>query len=250
MSSGQGAGDAVDRRAIVAERMTAQTVAGETVTTVVLLGRLCRAAADQMSAVGAAVGLMSESGSAGVVASADERSFELDELQFSLGEGPSHDAFTMRRPVLIADMDSSEGRAWPIYGAGALEWGVTGVFAFPLHIGAAAFGVLTIYAGDGRPMDQEQLNMALAYAEVATELLLDGDFSPSDGSLHPGVERVLTNRAEIYQAQGSVMAQLGISLPEALVRMRAHAFSQDQSLAELAALIMSGEVVLGLTTGE
>ena len=46
------------------------------------------------------------------------------------------------------------------------------------------------------------------------------------------------------------MAELGISLAEALVRMRAHAFSQDQSLAELAALIMSGEVVLGLTTGE
>lgn len=250
MSSGQGAGDAVDRRSMVAELMSDQTVVGETVTTVVLLGRLCRAAAHQMSAVGAAVGLMSESGSAGVVASADERSFALDEQQFSLGEGPSHDAFTMRRPVLVADLESAEGRAWPVYSAGALESGVSGVFAFPLHIGAAAFGVFTIYASHTGSMTYQQLNMALAYAEVATDLLLDGDFSPSDGSLHPGVERALTNRAEIYQAQGSVMAQLDISLAEALVRMRAHAFAQNQSLAELAALIMSGAAVPGLTTAE
>lgn len=243
MSSGQDAG-AIDRRAAVAALMSAQTVVGEIPTIVVLLERLCRAAALHLFATGVAVGLMSESGSQGVVASADERSFLLDELQFSLGEGPSHDAFTMRRPVLIADLESSEGHSWPIYSAGALESGVSGVFAFPLHIGATSFGVFTVYTSGNGGLDHDLLGMALTFAEIATEILLDGDSAPADGSLHPGVEAVLGYRAEIYQAQGVVTVRLGINLAESLVRMRAHAFSHDQTLAELAALIMSGDVGL------
>lgn len=244
MSSDHGAGDAVDRRVVVAELIAAQVIAGETITPMVLLERLCRAAAQNLAAVGVAVGLMSEAGSAGVVASANERSSLLDELQFTLGEGPSHDAFRMRRPVLIANLGSSEGEAWPAYSAGALEAGVSGVFAFPLHIGAAAFGIFTIYLTSAGPLDREQLAMALTFAESATEVLLDADSTSSDGSPHPAVETALGHRAEIYQAQGSVTVTLGISLAEALVRMRGHAFSHDQSLAELAALIISGDVVL------
>lgn len=250
MSNDQGTGDDINRRAVVAELMSAHSVPGETITTVALLGRLCRAAAQYMSAVGVAVGLMSETGSAGVVAGADERSVVLDELQFSLGEGPGHDAFTMRRPVLIADLTSHEGQTWPIYSAGALESGVSGVFAFPLHIGAATFGVFTIYLGDISPMGSDQLNMALTFAEIATELLLDADSAPLDGSLHPGVEAVLSRRAEIYQAQGVLTVKLSIGLAESLARMRAHAFAHNQSLAELAALIMSGHVDLASTTDD
>jgi hypothetical protein len=249
MSGGQHPGDqgSVDRRVIVAELMAAQTIAGETVTTVVLLGQLCRAAALNLAAFGVVVGLVSDAGSAGVVASADERSADLDELQFTLGEGPSHDAFARRRPVLIADLRSSEGDAWPVYSAGALEAGVSGVFAFPLHIGASTFGIFTIYISGAGALDPQQLRMALTFAEIATEILLDADSSSPDGSLHPGVETALTYRTEIYQAQGYVMVQLGIGLPDALVLMRAHAFVNDQTLAELAALIMSGEVELAPT---
>lgn len=248
MNNGEGAGEPLDRHGAVAELMAAQATAGEDTTTVALLARLCRAAAQYTSALGAAVSLMSESGSVGVVASADQRSFVLDELQFALGEGPSHDAYTRRRPVLIADLQSSDGEAWPIYRGRAIEIGVNAVFAFPLHVGAATFGVLTIYTSGTPRLDAEQLKMALTFAETATEILMDGDPEPQDGSLHPGVEKALSNRTVIYQAQGSVMVQLGVSLSEALVRMRAHAFAHEQSLAELAALIMSGDVVLDSTT--
>ena len=249
MSDNHSAGDdqgSVDRRTVVGELMSAQTIADETVTTVLLLERLCRAAAQNLAAVGVVVGLMSEAGSVGVVASADDHSAEFDELQFTLGEGPSHDAFRLRRPVLIADLGSPEGEAWPIYRVSALEAGVSGVFAFPLHIGASAFGVFTIYISNAGPLDYQQLRMAITFAEIATEILLDADSTSSDGSLHPGVEAALSYRTEIYQAQGFVMVQLDISLTEALVRMRAHAFSHDQTLAELATLIMSGSVVLTL----
>ena len=70
------AATAVDRRALVAELMSASSdsVEAEPASTVILLGRLCRAVAEYMSAAGVAVSLVSDAGSAGVVASSSELS--------------------------------------------------------------------------------------------------------------------------------------------------------------------------------
>lgn len=65
---------------------------------------------------------------------------------------------------------------------------------------------------------------------------------PGGGSHHP--QSVVTYRTEVYQAQGILTVELGIGLPEALTRLRAHAFRKDQSLAELFRQVMSGEVLL------
>ncbi|MDQ3156889.1 MAG: GAF and ANTAR domain-containing protein [Actinomycetota bacterium] len=236
---------AAGRRALVAELIAIQSVDGESLGMVVMLEQLCRAATHNLGVVGVAVSLMSNAGSVGVVAGADKRSVSIDELQFTLGEGPSHDAFALRRPVLTADLQSGDGRKWPGYSAAAQEAGVHAVFAFPLHIGAAAFGVLNVYVSRAGPLEFQQLTMALTFAEIATEVLLNEDTDTENGRLHLGVETVLNYRAEIYQAQGAVMVELGVSLGEALVRMRAYAFANDQSLAELASGIMSGDIELG-----
>lgn len=244
MSSDESLDEAMEPRAVVAALMAAQVVAGEAPGTGILLTRVCVAAAQHLAVLGVAVGLMSDTASVGVVASADQRSADLDELQYTVGEGPSRDAFRMQRPVLVADLGSPEGRAWPVYSDTAVEAGVAGVFAFPLHVGAATFGTFTIYADAGGGLGYQQLRIALAFAELATEILLDADPAPADGSLHAGVERVLSHRAEVYQAQGVVMVELGISLAEALARIRAHAFLNSQTLAEVSALIISGDLVL------
>ena len=41
-------------------------------------------------------------------------------------------------------------------------------------------------------------------------------------------------RFEVLQAQGMAMVQLGVSLGDALARMRAYAFAQDLSLSRVA----------------
>jgi AmiR/NasT family two-component response regulator len=38
----------------------------------------------------------------------------------------------------------------------------------------------------------------------------------------------------LFQAQGMVMVQLGVSIGEALVRMRAYAFAEDRRLTDVA----------------
>jgi AmiR/NasT family two-component response regulator len=46
-------------------------------------------------------------------------------------------------------------------------------------------------------------------------------------------------RAELFQAQGMVMVQLGVSLADALARIRAHAYATNRPLREVAADIVA-----------
>ena len=41
-------------------------------------------------------------------------------------------------------------------------------------------------------------------------------------------------RAELFQAQGMVMVQIGGTISEAMARMRAHAFAEGRGLSEIA----------------
>jgi AmiR/NasT family two-component response regulator len=56
----------------------------------------------------------------------------------------------------------------------------------------------------------------------------------SDPSSNAWVELNTLSRAEVSQATGMVMAQLGIDAAEALVRLRAHAYATDRSAVDVA----------------
>jgi hypothetical protein len=205
-----------------------------------ILHRLCRSLTANLDITGAAVILMSAGESDGVAAASDERSRALGELPFAMGEGPCHDAYIARRPVLTPDLREVPGGRWPGYASAALSSGVHAIFAFPLHVGAASFGVLDAYAERPGSLSIEQEAMALTFAQIATEILLDGDLTTPYGKLDPGLSTALDGRAEIHQAQGMVVVDLGIPPAQALARMRAYAFASGTPLIELARKIIDG----------
>jgi hypothetical protein len=204
-----------------------------------LLDRLCRSAVTRLVVAGAAVNLMSADGSDGVAAASDQRSRDVEELQFTTGEGPCHEAFKGRRPVLTPDLSSVAGGRWPGYASAAQASGVGAVFAFPLNVGAVSFGVLDVFTDLPGSLSTDQLAMALTYAQIATEILLDGDLT-TDGRLDAGLSTALDSRAEIHQAQGMLLVDLDVKPAEALSRMRAYAFSHDRALIDLAHDIIDG----------
>ncbi len=212
----------------------------EAVGPVALLSVLCRSLVKNLAVTGAAVQLMSEAGSQGVLAYSDERTSALVELEFTLGDGPSREAFAARRPVLIPDLRAGRNDRWPGYLAESVAAGVGAVFAFPLNVGAAGFGVLDVLCDEAGPLSEDDLGMILTFAQIATEILLDGRLTTYDGHLDPELAAALDPRSEIHQAQGMLMVILDVSLAEALVRMRAHAFSRGRPLIELAREIIDG----------
>jgi GAF domain/ANTAR domain len=208
------------------------------------LDGLCRTLTSDHGLMGAAMNLMSAAGTTnGVVAASDDHSRDVDELQFATGEGPCHEAFAARRPVLTPDLRSVIDGHWPGYSSAALDAGVGAVFAFPLQIGAVVLGILDVFADQPGSLSQEQIAAALTCAQRATEILIDGDLFSTDGRMDRDLSTVLDHRAEIYQAQGMVVVDLGVEPAEALARMRAHAFGNGQPLIDLAREIVSGFVL-------
>ena len=203
------------------------------------LQRLCQAVADELELLAVSVILLTGPGTETPVAYSADGHRELDQLHLDLGEGPVLDAYESGRPVLEGNLGSALGR-WPGYAQGAWEAGVNATFAFPLCVGAARLGVLVLYSAPVRTLTRTERTDCLIFADLATELLLDASTQSDSDGLAPSLETLLDLRTEVYQAQGMVMADLGIDLTEALARLRAVAFAEGLSLNDLAADIVAG----------
>jgi hypothetical protein len=214
-----------------------------------MLVSLCAVAIGELRLAGAVVSLMTQGLQDGdqsgrIAAASSDLARAVEELEFSLGEGPGTDAFATSRPILTADLESALAR-WPGYVPAAQAAGVLATFAFPMLVGAARFGVLHLHSAQVRQLTADDTATSLMLAELATEVVLDtfsrnGDHTAIDVPLL----RSNDHRDEIYQAQGMVMIQLRVSLEEALARMRAHAFATDLDLGELAIDILAGRALL------
>ena len=206
------------------------------------LQRLCRAAARALPATGVSINLIAENGTQLTVAASDELIEQIEELQFAVGEGPCLETFASRRPVIISDLLAGSAAQWPGYVRAVQGHGVRAVFAFPLQVGAAQLGAMDVYRDRAGGLSDEALAQALTFAEVATATLLDAQ--PEPGKPQTILRDAVDNRYEVFQAQGMVMVQLGVSLAEAMVRIRAHAFAQDRRLSEVSGDIVAGILVL------
>jgi len=198
------------------------------------LRRLCTAAAATLAASGAGLSVMADNEVRGLTAASDPTAACIEELQFMLGEGPCIDAFATRRPVLVSDLADGAASRWPVYAPTACDAGVRAVFAFPLQVGAARLGALDVFRPQPGPLSGDELGLALTFAEVAVNTLLDRQADARPGAAADMLAEAMDSRAELFQAQGMVMVQLGVSISDALARLRAHAFAHNRPLAEVA----------------
>ena len=185
---------------------------------------------------GVGMALMTDEGPAGIIAATDGAAMELEELQFTLGEGPCVDASQTGRPVLQPDFARTAPQRWPVFSVGALEAGVRALFAFPLRVGAIRLGVLDLYRNRIGPLSADDLTEALSFADAATLVLLDAQAGYPVLVPIP----VLDDRAEVHQATGVVSVQAGVGLAEALVLLRARAFADQRPIGDLARDVLAG----------
>jgi hypothetical protein len=206
---------------------------------------VCTAAVAALPVGGAGLSAMSRTAPSHPLCSTDAISERLEELQLTLGEGPCVDAFLHGSAILTPDLLTGDLQdRWMVFADAALEAGARAVFAFPLQIGAISPGVLDLYADVPTVLDAEELADALAFADLATLLLLDTRTdetgSPTGGPLPDrSFEDLGGYRPEIDQATGILTVQLGVGIDEAFVRLRAYAYTQGRRLAEVAADVVA-----------
>jgi GAF domain-containing protein len=199
---------------------------------------------------GAGIMLMSGDAPEGSVCTTNKVSDIIEQLQYGLGEGPCVDAFSQDRPVLEPDLAEPATARWPAFSAPAVAAGVRAVFGFPLQVGAVRLGALNLYRDRPGPLSDEQHADALVMADVAAEALLVLQAGAPPGKLAAELEAGADFHYVVHQASGMVSAQLEVSVGQALIRLRAHAFGNDRPLTEVARDVVARKLRFDDRNGE
>ena len=206
---------------------------------------LCEACQAIAGVNGAGIMLMSGDIPRGSLCASDAVSHLIEDLQFTLGEGPCVDAY--QQDVVVAEPDLADPGSprWLAFTPPALAAGVRAVFGFPLRAGSVRLGALNLYRDKPGPLSADQHADALVVASVTARWVLEAQAGAPPGVVANELEAGADFHFAVHNAAGIVSVQLGISVAEALIRLRAFAFSNNRLLAEVARDIIAHTLRLG-----
>ncbi len=202
--------------------------------------KLCVAAAAVVDVSAAGVVLILRGRALGTVCVSDAVSETVEDLQYTLGQGPCVDAFHTRAPVLVPDLDGSDVQRWPEFREGAVAAGIRAVFGFPLLVGTVCIGALNLYHDQTGALTDDQFNDAVVVAHVASRAIMGWQSVAGPGSLPWQLEHADAHRAVVHQAAGVTSVQATVTVEDALLLLRAYAFAEDRSITAIAADVVDG----------
>ncbi|BCL28664.1 GAF domain-containing protein [Streptomyces aurantiacus] len=201
------------------------------------------ACVEDMGADGLGISLITPGQIRTVAHASDERSHRLEDAQLVSGEGPCTDAY-LRRRIVETDVRPAGGQ-WPVFMRTAGELGIHYVVAAPLLVGNnVPVGAMDIYRTTSVPLRAADRARIEVYARIFALLALDA---------HPaliGWEQAVPETGPVgypplvHQAAGAAAETADVPVTEALARMRAHAFSHQQLLEDIARDILTGRLRL------
>ena len=207
-------------------------------------GRLCEAITELAAVSGAGIMLFSGDKPQGLVWATDAIAEAIGHLQYTIGEGPCVDAHTHGRAVLEPDLAVPVVQRWAGFAPPALEAGACAVFGFPVRVGAARLGALYLYRDRPGTLTEDQLADALVMADVTAKAVLAINAEAPPGTIAADLEVGANLQLVVHQAAGMVSVQLGISVGDALVRLRAHAFRASRPLGDVADDVVAETIAL------
>jgi hypothetical protein len=207
--------------------------------------RLCAACPGLVGVSGAGVMLMSGDVPRGSLCASDEVSSLIEDLQYTMGEGPCVDAYQLDRVVTEPDLADPVTPRWLAFTPPALRAGVRAIFGFPLRVGSVRLGALNLYRDSPGSLGDDQHADALVVADVTARWVLEMQSGAPSETVAAELELGADFHFTVHNAAGIVSVQEGISVTEALIRLRAFAFSRDRLLTEVAGDVIAHRLRLG-----
>ena len=148
------------------------------------------------------------------------RLLELFELQAQ--EGPCLDAFRTGEPVGHENLEAGPagGRRSP---PPPCRPGFASASALPLRLREVTLGALNLLSVTRAPMDEADVIVARAFADLAALSITQHRASAEAQRLNEQLSAALTSRVVIEQAKGVISERAGVDLAEAFSRLRAYA---------------------------
>jgi hypothetical protein len=195
-------------------------------------GPLCQVASELIQVTGAGIMVLADGTPQASLCTTGSVSALIEDLQYTFGEGPCIDAHRTGAVVAEPDLALATALRWPAFTPKVLAAGARAVFGFPIRIGAARIGALNLFRDETGALSDDQHSDALVMADVIARTLLILQAGAPAGSLPAQLD--IDFHSAVHQAAGMVSIQLGVSVGEALVRLRAYAFGTDRALTEVA----------------
>lgn len=205
-------------------------------------GTLCAVAAEIIALSGAGIALVSSGRQLTAMCTSDSTADRLMDIELTIGEGFTTDACQSNHAIEEPDLMDSTSRRWPVYTPLALHAGARAVFGFPVQIGAIRLGALSLYRDSPGPLSDSQTTDAYLMASVIGRAVLALQAGAPRGSLSEQLENEATFDFAVHQAAGMVAVQGSMSVGDALVALRSHAFTINSPLSTLATRVVVRKV--------
>jgi GAF domain-containing protein len=204
------------------------------------ISSLCLATTDVLGVSGAGLVLMSKGRSLACVGVSDAATEVIEQLAYTLGEGPCVAAYKKKAPVFDPDLGDVKTERWPEFRRGAIAAGMRAAFGFPLLVDTVCIGALNLYHTRPGALTDRQVCDALVVADIAGRTLLRWQADAPPGTVAWQLEEVPKHGIEVHQASGRISVQASVSLADAVVLLRAYAFANDRPIGDIAHEVASG----------
>lgn len=207
--------------------------------------RLARACAQVLPVDGAGISLFFAPDRRLPLGASDPTSAVAERLQFTVGEGPCLSSHAEGHAIL-ADEDTIRTR-WPVFHDDLVSrTPIRSVVSLPLHEEFRDLGVLDLYLVPPRDLGDLDLDLGMAVVgEVTAALRATNGRTSADADGPAWLDAPAAGRRSlVWQAIGFVNTGLGVSSPDALAMLRAHAYGEGLTLDDLAARVLDRDVPL------
>jgi len=213
-------------------------------------GLLCAVATEITGVSAAAIALCADDLPLTRFCASDAMARSLMDLEMTVGEGPCSESLGGDVMVNQVDLESTSSARWIFYTPQALALGARATFAFPVRIGVIRLGVLCLYSETPGELSDEQMTDALLMASVVGRGIVALQAGARPESLSQELQNEATFDFSVHQAAGMVAVQAAISISNALIALRMHAFSTTRSLSNVAARVINRTLRFDFTRQE
>ena len=165
---------------------------------------------------------------------------EVDDIQYSLGEGPCITAAATGTSMRSGSLGGD--RRWPRFGPRVGRLGVHSVLSLPLRSSDEVLGAMNVYAHARDAFDERAEQLGELFAAPAAIAVQNAQILAQTRRLAAQLQAALTKRAVIDRAIGILMSRAGVTAEEAFARLRELSQREHAKLAVVAADIVQTAV--------
>lgn len=203
-------------------------------------GSLCDPFVMLFPITAAAVSTLGDPLGSEVVCASSTTAARLEEVQMDLGEGPSWEALRTGAPVLEPDLHAASSTRWSAAAIAMRGTSLASMSAFPMQVGVIKVGSVDLYRDRAGGLSPSAVRDATAMVAIASRLVLHRALLRAEAvDTEYEEDAAPYSRREVYQASGMLAAQTGATAADAMLLLRAHAYTAGRSVRSLSADVIA-----------